>query len=616
MSTIPAQAPAPHIDRLFTRGRKIWLVLLIAAVALCAGFAWRTRDSMAHLSFLKAGSKAQAVQHQNTLVDLSPWLTAEALTPLAVSREEKEDAHTAEHLADHDVDQAFAAALRTAEMQRPVLTPAAKALTERVEQLQAAVKQDKAQLATLKPDAASSNNDSSDPQSDDIDIAKAQLGLDSDELDDAQQDLAAAVGDHRARIQQELAAHEALMQKYDSQSGDLGEVAVISSQRNTSLSSRIAAWYGQRSRYALLQQAQQDALTRAAALTSTHQTVKAKETPQSDAGPQDVNSPSPAISRLADLKSRTLQRQLLSILNDRILTEQQLAAVYAKWSAQITLQHRIVLHLILRSLALIAFLLLCQFLLDLLISYWTGRPGLDQRRLHTMRTILRVTAQLICLGIILIIIFGKPQQISTIVGLATAGLTVALQSYILAFCGWFVLMGRHGMRVGDAVEIDGVGGEVAEIGLFRTTLLETGNWTANGHPTGRRVTFMNNFAVTGRFFNFSTVGQWMWDELTLSIPATSETYSAIESIHRAVAKETEAEARGAESEWKSSGRGHALSKFTAEPTVNLRPASSGVDVIIRYITRASRRLETRNHLYQAVLEVLHQSPQPEEPPQS
>ena len=80
-------------------------------------------------------------------------------------------------------------------------------------------------------------------------------------------------------------------------------------------------------------------------------------------------------------------------------------------------------------------------------------------------------------------------------------------------------MGRNGIRVGDWVEINGVGGEVVEISLLRTTLLETGNWTDSGHPTGRKVTFVNSFAIEGHYFNFSTSGQWLWDELTVSVRA-------------------------------------------------------------------------------------------------
>jgi small-conductance mechanosensitive channel len=98
--------------------------------------------------------------------------------------------------------------------------------------------------------------------------------------------------------------------------------------------------------------------------------------------------------------------------------------------------------------------------------------------------------QVVGLLLILLVVFGWPQQISTIVGLVTAGLTIAMQDFILAFFGWFVLMGKNGIRIGDWVEIDGVGGEVTEIGLMSTTLLETGDLSERGHPTGRRITFL------------------------------------------------------------------------------------------------------------------------------
>jgi small-conductance mechanosensitive channel len=597
--------------------RRIWLAALIVLFVLCATFSWTTRDAMGHLSFLRPGSATHGTGQPAALVDTSPWLTAQALTPLAVSREEKQDAHEAERLADHDVDQAFAAALRRAGMQPPRTNAEAVALTERVRQLQALVKQDQA-LVSL-PTVPATAQAQPVPDSDDVQVAKAQLGLDTDELTDAQQDLARATGDDRTRIQQELAAHEAMMQKYDSHAFDPGEVAVISTQRNSSLVSRISAWFAQRTRRALLLQAAAEATGRVQQLTAQHNVLEAQANAQSvgkaaaplSAGaPLSAAAPLSAKDKLSTIKLRAAERQLLSIYDDRIQTEQQMAVVYTRWAAQVVLQHRIVLHLIVQSIGLIALILLCQYAVDTGVRYWTGRPGLDQRRQHTLHTILRVGIQILSLALVLIVLFGKPQQLSTILGLATAGLTVALQSYILGFCGWFVLMGRNGIRVGDTVEINGVTGEVAEIGLFRTMLLETGNWTAKGHPTGRLVAFMNTFAVTGQYFNFSTVGQWMWDEITVTIPPADDTYSRIEAIHQEVLKQTEADATSAEAEWKRSSGGAALSQFAAKPTINLRPAASGVDVVVRYVTRASSRFETRNCLYQAVLDVLHQPQEP------
>ena len=248
-------------------------------------------------------------------------------------------------------------------------------------------------------------------------------------------------------------------------------------------------------------------------------------------------------SRLAQIKQRSEQRQLLGIYADRIQTQQQLAAVYGKWADQVLLQHRIVLHLILQSLALIVFILICVILCNELVRRFMERPTLDGRRMRTLRTLTELGVQFLGFVVILLVIFGVPEQMTTIVGLATAGLTVALQAFILAFLGWFILMGKNGIRVGDWVEINGVRGEVIEIGLFRTTMLETGNWTDQGHPTGRRVTILNNFAISGQYFNFSTVGQWLWDEISVSVPESSDTYAMVELIHKAVVEETEKDAR-------------------------------------------------------------------------
>ena len=66
--------------------------------------------------------------------------------------------------------------------------------------------------------------------------------------------------------------------------------------------------------------------------------------------------------------------------------------------------------------------------------------------------------------LILLVIFGTPRETPTILGLATAALTIALQDFIIAFLGWFVLIGKNGIHVGDWVEINGVGGEVIEVG--------------------------------------------------------------------------------------------------------------------------------------------------------
>jgi small-conductance mechanosensitive channel len=587
-------------QRVLSRGRLISLFVLSGLLVVCVAFSWITRDAMAHLPFLK-GQQPQRGSGQTTVVDLHSWQIAQALAPLAVSKEEEEYAHEAERLADHEVNQVFATSLRQASTQRLSPTGEALELSQKVAQLQQAVKEDQAQIKALTSAADGAG-------SEELKVAQAQLDLDQDGLSDAQHDLARASGDLRIRIQQELAAHQAAMSKNDAQQASNGQLAVLSTRQYGTLAGRLEAWNNQRSRSQLIQQAMQQAKGDAASLMAQHNKLEAQANASSDAAA--VNKSKPDAAELTSLQQRREQRQLLSIYDDRIQTQQQLAGIYSKWADQVRLQHRIVTHLAVHSLATVAFIMMCVILLEsvgtaLLERYALHGASCDRRRVQTLHTILRLGVQLVGVVCVLLVTFGVPDQISTILGLATAGLTVALQSFIVAFFGWFILMGKNGVRVGDWVEINGVAGEVIEINLFRTTILENSAWADKGHPTGRRATFINNFAVTGQFFNFSTVGQWMWDEMSLSLPASPDTYAKAAQLHQAILEETQQDAQLAEQEWKRVPRRSGLSHASASSSVNLRPSGSGVDVLIRYVTRASERLKIRNRLYERVIDVLY-----------
>ena len=217
----------------------------------------------------------------------------------------------------------------------------------------------------------------------------------------------------------------------------------------------------------------------------------------------------------------------------------------------------------------------------------------------------KLSALALGLVAILLVVFGLPNQMTTIFGLAGAGLTVALKDFIVAFFGWFVLVGRNGIHVGDWVEIRGVGGEVVEIGLLRTLLMETGSWSDAGHPTGRIVSFVNSFAMEGHFFNFSSSGQWMWDELNVSVPAGKDPYPLMESVKTLVEGRTGENAAKAFKEWERSERGYRVQGLKAEPGISVVPSGAGVEIRVRYITRAQDRNVLRKDLNEAVVEMLH-----------
>jgi small-conductance mechanosensitive channel len=582
------------------RARMVIVLIMLIVLAVTLAGAFLTRGVMAYLPFLQArkGSWTGAYVPPG-IVDQRPWQTAATLAALAQSAEERKLAREAERLADHEVDQAFSQSLRQASLERPNLSGKALALQQRVTELQETIKNDQARIVSLsagagtRPASVVSNGS-------DLEIAKAQLGLDQSELTDSIEDLARESGDQRVKLQQELAARQAAMQQYrDSASKDDGQTAVASAERYTTLAQQLSTWRSLRNRKQLIAQAEQLARADVAALTADQARLKTEA-----AGLGDKTVGESSSERIDRLRQISVQKNIQSILNDRLGAQQQLAALYGRWGEQVEIQRKIVVHLILRSLAWIAAICMLVILAGWALQLALEKMVRDPRQKQTLKTVLNLGTQLVGLLVILLTIFGVPRQMPTILGLATAGLTVVFQDFILAFCGWFVLMGPNGVRVRDWVEIDGVGGEVVQLGLFRTWLLETGNWTANGHPTGRRVSFLNGYAIRGKYFNFSTVGQWMWDEIKVSIPPGAGIHALIKEIYEATVKTTEADAKMAEAEWKRVTHEEGSPQFSAMPSVNLRPAGPGVDIVIRYITRAGVRVETRNHLFAMIVELM------------
>lgn len=593
-------------SRVFGSTRLTILLSLIAVLAVCLVFTWETGDVMSNLSFLNPRNNPNRARgSKKPIVDIKPWQTAQTLAALAYTAEEKEYAQEAERLADHEVDQAFASALRqaTLDAQHLQLSGEALALSKKVVELEQLIAQDKEQIQTvteaLKSPVAK-NGKPAEFDEGDLEVAKAQLALDTDELGDVQHDFNRASGDQTSQIQAELTSHESAMRGYDKQVREGGQIATVSARRFGTLAGRLGAWFRLRSRTALLQEAIDQTRRDLGMLTAQQSAIETKINTMGAVRTDDLDE------KLQGLRDRTALRQILSITDDRIQTEQQLVSVYSKWSAQVLLQQRIIVHLLLQSLALIAFIGICMVVADGLVRRVMSKPTIDNRRSQTLRSILELSIQALGVVLILVVIFGPPKETPTILGLTTAALTIALQDFIIAFLGWFVLIGKNGIHVGDWVEINGVGGEVIDVRLFTTTLLETGTLTDKGLPTGRRITFMNGYAIRGKYFNFSTSGQWMWDEINLSLPASDNVHELLERIQKAVASETEKNASQAEMEWKRGAHGSSLGRFGATAIENLRPSGNGLDVLVRYVTRASERFELRNRLYQRLIEVLRE----------
>ncbi|MBZ5540434.1 MAG: mechanosensitive ion channel [Acidobacteriia bacterium] len=566
------------------------------------------------------------------LVDEQPLVTAQRLAALAVTSEEMDFAHEAVRVADHEVDLTFTSALRNLTLHPPSLTPAARAILTRVEEIQDRVKAEQADIARLQQLLPKAEGDRREALEQELQLEQAVLEVDQEDLGANRQELIRAGGDPRSIIQRLLEQHEAWRQRLEgSAAGGLvpGDSRVKTVEpESRSVIAQFRVWRQLSAKQRELARAKEEVKRRSAELAGKHQAFE--RAAAGDSAP-DTSQPAPGTPQVSDaatskqsnsaeifsiLKRVAEEQKNLAELDKRIQDLQQLDIIYGNWSGLVKAQERVYVTGLLESALWILAALLLVFLADPLLRAILSRVAPENKRLLTIRTVARFATQAIGIALILLVLFGPPNQLATVVALAGAGLTVALKDFIIGFFGWFALMGRNGIRPGDWVEISGIGGEVLEVGLLHTVLLETGNWSDAGHPTGRKVNFSNSFAIEGHYFNFSTSGQWLWDEIQVPIPPGTDPYPIAEAIQKSVAAETLANMQLAEQEWQRVVPAPAGRSFSASPSISVRPTNLGVNVIVRYITRAQERHEVRSRLYHEIVELLRSKQIPQTQPQS
>jgi len=545
------------------------------------------------------------------LVDQTPLLTAETLAKMPTTDDELPLAKQALDAADKDMDEAFAAAKRELEDHPVPLSADAKQIQERLNQAENVLAADDAVVERLTAQEAKATGARKDDLHNQLVLAQAVQQDHQNEVDDAKEDLARAGGDSTSRI-------EALTREADASSKvsdglrDSLKASPSATAGPPGLMHRFNEWWALHQKQLLLWQAKQQAESAAATFSANHNALEAPDvSKQGSATGTTASANAPADSgqqSSADLVSAAKQRgalkKVLSSLDKRIDNEKQLAATYSQWIGVVAASERAVFHRILIGFTIILAIALFGVYFATLMDKVVGRLNMDRRQLQSLHTLAHVTVRIAATLLILLVIIGPPGQLGTFLGLAGAGLTVALKDFIVGFLGWFVLMGKNGIRLGDWVEINGVTGEVVEIGPFHTVLLETGNWTDSGHPTGRRVTFTNSFAIEGHYFNFSTTGQWLWDELQLVLSTGQDPYPIVNEIRNRVSEATKEGAKQAEEEWRRSTRSREMSSFSVEPAISVKPVVGGVEVAVRYITRANERYQLRSKLYQDAVDLL------------
>ncbi len=198
-------------------------------------------------------------------------------------------------------------------------------------------------------------------------------------------------------------------------------------------------------------------------------------------------------------------------------------------------------------------------------------------------------------------------RLTVVLGVAGAGVAFALQEVIASVAGWLALSFGGFYKVGDRVQLGGVRGDVIDITLLRTTLMEVGQWVAGELYNGRVVRVANSFVFKEPVVNYSGDFPFLWDELIATVRFDSDLVlmqRVLEEVGREVCSEYEREAAQI---WRGLQNRYSLEAATTEPLVTLGFDANGVTFTLRYTVRYDMRRTTKDRLCRKILDAVASS---------
>lgn len=179
---------------------------------------------------------------------------------------------------------------------------------------------------------------------------------------------------------------------------------------------------------------------------------------------------------------------------------------------------------------------------------------------------------------------GSTKQWATMLSVMGAGVALALHEVLLNIAGWLYILIRHPYKTGDRVEMMGVRGDVIDIKVFQTVLLEIGNWVHADQSTGRVVHMPNGQVFKSPFFNYTKGFEFIWNEISILVTYESNWEKAREWLLQFGEEESREVQAVAKKKIDRMGREYLIYYQQVDPVVYARIEDSGVNLTLRYLT--------------------------------
>jgi len=233
---------------------------------------------------------------------------------------------------------------------------------------------------------------------------------------------------------------------------------------------------------------------------------------------------------------------------------------------------------------------------------------IDIARRHIYRKRATYATTLIYLISLIPIWAGSTKQWATVFSVTGAGVALALRDVLLNLAGWIYIVFRRPYREGDRIEMDTISGDVIDIQLFQTTLLEIGNWAGGDQSTGRMVQFPNGKIFQTPIFNYTKGFEYIWDEISVLVTFESNWRKAEEvllkagdEVSRDIQHQVKSKIRRLESKY-------LIYYTTFTPIVYISIEESGVKLTLRFLTETKKRRSWEDIISRKIMEDINSMP--------
>lgn len=256
------------------------------------------------------------------------------------------------------------------------------------------------------------------------------------------------------------------------------------------------------------------------------------------------------------------------------------------------------------SLLIIALLSLCRFLIDRAVRRRTDDPQSRYRWRAAVRIIVIITG-LLLLGNVWI---EGVEALATFIGLVAAALVFVLKEPISNLAGWFFLVSWHPFRMGDRIQIGDVYGDVVDIRLFQTVLIEICTWVDADQSTGRIVHVPNGRVFVDPVRNYTQGFAYIWNELPVRLTFDSDWKRAKEILLRIADEHGSAVVESAREDLAEASKEFLIQFRKLTPIVYTSVKEFGVLLTVRYLCRSRARRSTEEQLWEKILEAFAEEP--------